>query len=303
MANTKKKSKDKKKNKAGKQNSSAARKENGKASSGEKGVVVKEPMGSREIIAVVLAAVGIFLIFSLFNKTGKLGELVIGFLVGLVGKFCMVLMLILLFVLAWTVLRGTSGKVFSAKNCILFTLMLLLLAALVHTFSFGVEKYAGLKFFDIVKQMWGQGKGGGLIGGLISYGLQLLVAKPGTLIILIPATLVLAMVLFSLSIVRAGKKVAHAGGKVKGWFAGVVSRFRESDSKNKEKRKKAAEERARKKELQKEEEERGAAGESKDSATDRAAMTKSIRERTTIRSYRIITTETRTRPAELRMNI
>ncbi len=267
MANTKKKSKDKKKKNAGKQSNSAVRKDNGKASSGEKGVVVKETKGSREILAVILAAVGIFLIFSLFNKTGKLGELVIGFLVGLVGKFCMILMLILLFVLAWTVLRGTSGTVFSAKNCILFTLMLLLLAALVHTFSFGVEKYAGLKFFDIMKQMWNQGKGGGLIGGLISYGLQLLVAKPGTLIILIPATLVLAMVLFSLSIVRAGKKVAHAGGKVKGWFAGVVSRFRESDSKNKEKRKKAAEERARKKELQKEDDERGA-GESKDSANE-----------------------------------
>ena len=91
-----------------------------------------------------------------------------------------------------------------------------------------------------------QGKGGGVIGGLISYGLQLLVAKPGTLIILIPATLVLAMVLFSLSIVRAGKKVAHAGGKVKGWLSGVVERFRKSDAANKEKRKKAAEERAQK---------------------------------------------------------
>ena len=145
----------------------------------------------------------------------------IGLLVGLVGKFGMILMLVLLFVLAWTVLRGTSSTVFSAKNCILFTLMLLFIAALVHTFSFGVEKYAGQNFFGIIKQMWSQGKGGGVIGGLISYGLQLLVAKPGTLIILIPATLVLAMVLFSLSIVRAGKKVAHAGGKVKGWFSGV----------------------------------------------------------------------------------
>ena len=258
MANTKKKSKDKKKNNAGRQSNNSVKKDNGKAASGEKGVVVKETKGSREILAVILAAVGIFLIFSLFNKTGKLGNFVIGLLVGLVGKFGMILMLVLLFVLAWTVLRGTSSTVFSAKNCILFTLMLLFIAALVHTFSFGVEKYAGQNFFGIIKQMWSQGKGGGVIGGLISYGLQLLVAKPGTLIILIPATLVLAMVLFSLSIVRAGKKVAHAGGKVKGWFSGVVGRFRESDAKNKEKRKIAAEERARRKEQLKEAEERSA---------------------------------------------
>ena len=258
MANTKKKSKDKKKSNTGRQSNTAVKKENGKSSSGEKGVVVKETRGSREILAVILAAIGIFLIFSLFNKTGKLGRFVIGILTGLVGSFGMFLMLILLFVLAWTVLRGTSGTVFSTKNSILFTLMLLLIAALVHTFSFGVEKYAGFNFFGIVRQMWTQGKGGGIIGGLISYGLQLLVAKPGTLIILIPATLVLAMVLFSLSIVRAGKKVAHAGGKVKGWLSGVVERFRKSDAANKEKRKKAAEERARKKE-QKEEEERSAA--------------------------------------------
>ena len=263
MANTKKKSKDKNNKNAGKKSNSAVRKESGRAASGEKGVVVKETKGSREILSVILAAVGIFLIFSLFNKTGKLGRFVIGILVGLVGKFGMILMLIMLFVLAWTVLRGTSGTVFSTKNCILFTFMLLFIAALVHTFSFGVDKYAGLNFFGIVKQMWSQGKGGGVIGGLISYGLQLLVAKPGTLIILIPATLVLAMVLFSLSIVRAGKKVANVGGKVGGWFSGVVSRFRESDAKNKEKRKKAAEERARKKELQREADERSAAEKAK----------------------------------------
>jgi S-DNA-T family DNA segregation ATPase FtsK/SpoIIIE len=215
---------------------------------GQSGVSVKESRGSREITAVILAAIGVFLIFSLFGKTGQIGRIVTAVLYGLIGKFVTIVLLVMLFVLAFTVLRGTSKSIFSLKNCLLFGFMLLMLAAMIHTFAYSVERYEGKKFFDIVTTLWTeQQKGGGVIGGLISVGLQKLVARPGTLIILIPATLILAMVLFSLSLVRAGKTVANIGGKFGKWVSGVVGRFKKSDE-EKELKRLEAQERARKKE-------------------------------------------------------
>ena len=218
MASANKKSKDKnkdnKKSYNAKDTRSNTKKSKGSSENKRKsgsGVAVKESKGSREIIAVILAAIGVFIIFSLFGKTGQLGRLVIAVLYGIVGKFATIVLLVMLFVLAFTVLRGTSKTIFSPKNVILFVFMLLLSAAMVHTFSYGVDHYEGKNFMGIVTTMWTeQSHGGGVIGGLISLGLQKLVEKPGTLIILIPATIVLAMVLFSLSFVRAAKKVAAA---------------------------------------------------------------------------------------------
>ncbi|MBO4326463.1 MAG: DNA translocase FtsK [Clostridia bacterium] len=57
------------------------------------------------------------------------------------------------------------------------------------------------------------------------------------------------MVLFSLSFVRAAKRIAAAGGKFGNWMSGVVGRFKKSDEENKEKKRIAAAEKAWKKEL------------------------------------------------------
>ncbi len=211
------------------------------------GVAVKESKGGREITAVILAAIGIFIVFSLFGKTGQIGRIVTAVLFGLIGKFVTVVLLIMLFVIAFTVLRGTVHSIFSLKNSILFGVMLLLLAAMVHTFMYSAEVYEGKKFFDFITTLWNETKGGGVIGGSISIGLQKLVARPGTLIILIPATIILAMVLFSLSIVRAGKRVANFGSRFGKWFSGVVGRFKKTDA-EKERKRLEAEEKARKKE-------------------------------------------------------
>lgn len=202
-----------------------------KGSSGS-GMSVKESRGGKEIIAIILAAVGVFLIFSLFGKTGQIGRAVMAVLIGIMGRFATVVGVAILFILAFTLLRGTSGRIFSLKNCILFAFMLLFCAALIHTFAHSVEIYDGKSFFEIATQMWKeQDHSGGVTGGMVSFGLQKLVARPGTLIILIPATLILAMVLFSLSVVRAAKKIASAGGKIGDWLSGVIARFKRSDSK------------------------------------------------------------------------
>ena len=191
-------------------------------------MVVRSARGSREVKAVILIALGIFLILSLFGKTGLIGRAVVAVLYGLVGQLATVVLLIMIFVLAWCVLRGTSDTVFSLKNVLLFSFLLLLFAALIHTFSYGAGDYTGMKAAELIRTMWGQKNGGGVIGGVISWGLQRLVAKPGTLVILIPATIIIAMILFSLSLVNAAKKAGTVGGNVVNWFRDVAGRFRES---------------------------------------------------------------------------
>jgi len=212
-------------------------------------MVVRNARGSREIKAVILIALGIFLILSLFGKTGLIGRAVVAVLYGLVGQLATIVLVVMLFVLAWCVLRGTSDTVFSIKNVLLFAFLLLLSAALVHTFKYGVDDYSGMKAAELIRTMWGQKHSGGVIGGMISYMLQRLVAKPGTLVILIPATIIIAMVLFSLSLVNAAKKAGAVGGSVANWFKDVAGRFKESsDARKRERAQQAAEQKAREKE-------------------------------------------------------
>ena len=188
-------------------------------------VTVKNTSHYKEITAVVLAAIGIFLIFALFGKAGVLGRLFKGLLYGLFGELATLVLLGIIFAVAWCILRGTVEKVFSVQKSILFGFLMLVLSSLVHTCVFSADTYAGLGFLDTIAKLWTQ-KEGGLIGGGLSLLLQKLVARPGALVILIPALIILAMVLFSLSVVRIAKWFARRGRWVSSWVSDVQARFR-----------------------------------------------------------------------------
>ncbi|MBR5501031.1 MAG: DNA translocase FtsK 4TM domain-containing protein, partial [Clostridia bacterium] len=176
-------------------------------------VTVKNTNRYKEITAVVLAAVGVFLFFALIGKAGVLGRLFKGLLYGLFGELATIVLLALLFAIAWCILRGTADRVFSLRKSILFGSLLLVISSLVHTCAFHIDIYNGLGFMGTISKLWTQ-KEGGLVGGGISLLLQKLVERPGTLVILITALVVLAMVLFSLSVVRLAKWFARRGKKV-----------------------------------------------------------------------------------------
>ena len=188
-------------------------------------VVVKSTNRYKEITAVVLAAIGIFLIFALFGKAGVLGKLFKGLLYGLFGELATIVLVGIIFAIAWCILRGTVDRVFSIRKSILFGSLLLVISSLVHTCVFSIETYAGLGFMDTIATLWTQ-KEGGLIGGGLSLLLQKLVARPGALVILIPALIILAMVLFSLSVMRIAQWFARRGKKVSSWVSDVQARFR-----------------------------------------------------------------------------
>ena len=188
-------------------------------------VTVKNTNRYKEITAVVLAAVGVFLVFALIGKAGVLGRLFKGLLYGLFGELATIVLLALLFAIAWCILRGTADRVFSLRKSILFGSLLLVISSLVHTCAFHIDIYNGLGFMGTISKLWTQ-KEGGLVGGGISLLLQKLVERPGTLVILITALVVLAMVLFSLSVVRLAKWFARRGKKVSSWVSDVQARFR-----------------------------------------------------------------------------
>ena len=127
-------------------------------------VTVKNTNRYKEITAVILAAVGVFLFLALIDKAGVLGDAFRNFLYGMVGEVSTVIVLGLLFAVAWCILRGTADRVFSVQRSILFGGLLVVVSSLIHTLLFSPGDYVGLNFMDKIYTLWHQ-KEGGLIGG------------------------------------------------------------------------------------------------------------------------------------------
>lgn len=190
-----------------------------------KEVTIRKSKSYKEIIAVILFAAGIFVILSLFGKAGTVGNLIRSILYGLFGQLTTVLLLAMLFVLSWRMLRGTMESLLRLHNCLLFAGFLLFLSALVYTFAYNAENTHYQSFGAVLEALW-TSETGGIFGGGLSILLQKYVARPGAFVILTPATIICAMLLFSLSLVSFAKKTADAFTTSKAWVQKVHKRFR-----------------------------------------------------------------------------
>lgn len=190
-------------------------------------VKVKDENKSKEIAAIVLCAIGVFMIFSVFNKTGIIGRFLTSIFYGLFGYAAAIVVLISLFVIAWKLIRRGKGPSLEFKKMALFVLFILLLSAFLHTLGSNYAKdYASLSFMETVSELWTTHLGG-LIGGGISCVLQRFFEKAGALVILIPALIIVAVVLFSISVMQIAEKSASRVKTVKLWFKDVRKRFKE----------------------------------------------------------------------------
>ena len=190
-------------------------------------VRVKDDGKGREIAIVVLCGLGIFLLLSIFNKTGVIGRLLTALLFGLFGKAVAIVIMIALFVIAWKLLRKAKGSALEAKNIVLFVCFVLILSALLHTLGSNYAKdYASLNFIEIVSKLWTT-QLGGIIGGGLSCFLQAFFEKAGALVILIPALIIVAIFLFSFSVMRFAETSAGGIKKASGWVKDVRKRFNE----------------------------------------------------------------------------
>ncbi len=218
-------------------------------------VTVKKTNRYKEITAVILAAFGLFMILALVNKAGVVGNVFKALFYGLFGQLATIVLLGILFAVSWCILRGTVDRVFSLRKSILFAGFLFSVSAFVHTCFFNIADYKGLDFMGIISKLWTQ-KEGGLIGGGISLLLQKFLHKEGTYLVLGAALLILAMVLFSLSVVRIAQWFARRGKNVSSWASDVRDRFRAE---------RRAQEREEKRKLREQEEQEIAAREEADS--------------------------------------
>lgn len=192
-------------------------------------VKVKDDSKGAEIAAVVMFFAGVFMLLSLFGKTGIIGRVLTSVFYGLFGRAVAIVVLVAVFVIAWKIIRKSNeNRVLGVKNTMLFIAFILLLSALIHTLGSDYSKeYAGLNFIDTMSELWTT-QLGGVIGGGISCLLQKYLAKAGALVILIPALIIVAILLFSLSVMKIAEKSAGGARAVSAWFKGVRGRFKES---------------------------------------------------------------------------
>ncbi len=197
--------------------------------------VKKKRSGNKEIIAVLLAMAGLLLFISIIGKAGAFGRVLVWLFYGLVGNIATILIMIMLFVIAWCILRGTEKQVFSFRRNILFALLVLTISALVHTIWVDFSEYGEGSFVEAVKFLW-ESSPGGLIGGGLSSLLQKLMAKAGALVVLIPVVIILAMVLFHLSLVAFLDRMRDHGSAAWARFSKIRERFQDEREKDREKK-------------------------------------------------------------------
>ena len=221
-------------------NGTVSQRTNYKSQSGGKRkskVEVKEKSSNhKEIVAVIILAVCVFLIVSMFGKAGFIGNFITDVFYGFFGLFGTLVLVIIAVVYGVCILRGSEKTVFKVKRCVLLGGLFLCGSALFHTMSsvyYDFTKHSE-DIFQFISSLWTSVDksflGGGLVGGLLSSLLQWAVSTVGTYVILIPAAFVFAMLVFSFSILPFYKRLE--GVAKKGWSGvkGVAGRIKEKSA-------------------------------------------------------------------------
>jgi len=212
-------------------NSRKSSTDNQRSKTGNRAVVKNSRSNRSEVIAVAIFASAIFLFFCLLNKVGYVGLLFRDLMFGLFGGFSSYLIVASMVFLAWSLLRGTYSKHFSIGNWTLFIILLIFLGALIHTFK-NDYTYEDASIWRIIGDLWNSSRKnfacGGIIGGSVSLILQRYTEKAGTFLILVPINIIVSMILFSLSFVRAVNKATPAFSSINRKVRTIRGRFKNS---------------------------------------------------------------------------
>ena len=83
-------------------------------------VKVKDDSKGSEIAAVVMFFAGVFMLLSLFGKTGVIGRVLTSVFYGLFGRAVAIVVLVAVFVIAWKIIRKSNeNRVLGVKNTLL----------------------------------------------------------------------------------------------------------------------------------------------------------------------------------------
>ena len=178
---------------------------------------------TREITAIVMVSVCIFVVVCMLGKAGIVGSFVRDVLYGVFGLVGTILLLIAVLVLSFSILRGTQSQTFTGRTTATMIFFFLFLTALFHSLSNCFDSYVAeygqnYKFLPVFLSLWKSHEvspfGGGLIAGGVATALLATISKVGALVVLIPLTLIFAMLLFKFSLLPFFTKVGDVTSKV-----------------------------------------------------------------------------------------
>ena len=178
---------------------------------------------TREITAIVMVSVCIFVVVCMLGKAGIVGAFVKDVLYGVFGLVGTILLLIAVLVLSFSILRGTQSQTFTGRTTATMIFFFLFLTALFHSLSNCFDSYVAeygqnYKFLPVFLSLWKSHEvspfGGGLIAGGVATALLATISKVGALVVLIPLTLIFAMLLFKFSLLPFFTKVGDVTSKV-----------------------------------------------------------------------------------------
>ena len=129
---------------------------------------------TREITAIVMVSVCIFVVVCMLGKAGIVGAFVKDVLYGVFGLVGTILLLIAVLVLSFSILRGTQSQTFTGRTTATMIFFFLFLTALFHSLSNCFDSYVAehgqnYKFLPVFLSLWKSHEvspfGGGLIAG------------------------------------------------------------------------------------------------------------------------------------------
>ncbi len=176
--------------------------------------VTKSDQRRKEAAGIAIAAGALLLLISLLGKAGALGNGIKFIFFGVFGAPVSFGLVAVFAVLAFCMLRGSSGEVFRFRNVVMLVFFILFTSAFIFTVA--EKETTEFAFLDMLKMSWNT-KLGGVLDGMMSLTLQNLVDRPATFIIIITGMLVFAILLFSISLVKFFKWIYGA-------IAGLVSK-------------------------------------------------------------------------------
>ncbi len=169
---------------------------------GNKKINKEQFIHSNEIFGIALVAVGILLLlsFAIPSTIGLFGAFIKKALTGIMGVTSYIIAPVIIIFGITLIFKDIRKR----TAALIYSLVLLvLIAAMIHTGYYDPDEYYNLSLFNTVAKFFNDGtvlRGGGVLGGLISYPFILLFRQTGTLIILTALSIITIILLTDVSI-------------------------------------------------------------------------------------------------------
>ena len=195
-----------KKGNAGRSNSSAGRKSNYQRKTTNSRNAKSEPMDvaiRNEIILIALFAAAIFLFLCNFGIAGVMGNTISDFMFGIFGLMAYIMPLALFVMIAFGMVN--SGNVIATRKLVAGVILFLLVGMMCELFTGALEGVESYQIKEIYVRCSEKHNGGGVTAGSLAYFCYHFMGMIGTVLIILVAAIISAVVLTDKSFVSGVK--------------------------------------------------------------------------------------------------